>query len=216
MTNPNNAIGTNSAYDGRTSAKAFNDVLTAFTAGIMSGWECKVDSGLTVTLGGDSNIRDVALAENSTGDKLTINNISESPVSVTVGSAPVTNARVDSIVAYVDNPPQGNGTADNPEACGLIVVAGSVSSNPFPPNESTIRAAITADGASGTTAYYVVLANITIPYGTTDLLQSYIKAGDYVNITALSSAAIITMTDTDPGEGVDIEENHYIAVYENE
>ena len=177
-TNPNNSVGTNGAYGGRTSVNAFNDDLAAYTRGILSGWACEPDSGLTVVLGGDGNTRDVAIAEDNAGNKTTINNISGSPISVTLGAAPVTNSRVDSIVAYVDNPPTGTNTVtDNYGACGLIVVAGTAASTPVAPNESAIRTAITADGASGTTAYYVVLANITIASGTTDLTSDNITAG---------------------------------------
>ena len=74
-TNPNNAIGTNAAYGGRTSANAFNDVLAGFARGVLSGWNCVPNSGLTVSIGGDGSIRDVAVAENNTGDKISINNI---------------------------------------------------------------------------------------------------------------------------------------------
>lgn len=183
MTNPNNSVGTNGAFGGRTSVNAFNDGIAAYTSGILSGWACSPDSGLTVVLGGDGNTRDVAIAEDNSGNKTTINNISGAPISVTVGNAPNNNSRIDSIVAYVDNPPTGSSTiTDNYEACGLIVVPGSVASTPVAPNESTIRSAITADGASGTTAYFVVLANVTVPSGTTDLTSDNIKAGGNAGI----------------------------------
>lgn len=214
MTNPNNAIGTNSAYSGRTSVKAFNDVLSAFTPGIVSGWEARVYSGLTVMLGGGHSARDVAIAKNNTGDRTTINNISADEVLVTVASAPSSDSRIDAIVAYVDNPPQGTATsADNPEACGIIAVEGTVSASPEPPTENIIRSAITADGASGTTAYYVVLATVTIPTGTTDLIQGYIQQGEESQLIVMSDASNITMTNVDPGEGTPLAENHFIGVY---
>lgn len=214
MTNPNNAIGTNAAYGGRTSAKAFNDVLGAFTPGIVSGWECQVDSGLSVTLGGASGIRDVAVAVNNTGDKTSINNISADEITVTIAAAPATNSRVDAIVAYVDNPPQGSATsADNPEACGIIAVQGTSAADPEEPSENIIRSAITADGASGTTAYYVVLATVTIATGTTDLTNDDITQGEKSQLIIMSDASNITMTNVDPGEGVALAPNHFIGVY---
>lgn len=182
MTNPGNAVGTNAAYGGRTSTNAFNDVLSAYTRGVLSGWECAPNSGLTVSLGGDGATRDVAVAVDNAGNKTTINNISEAPVDVTIGAAPGADSRVDAIVAYVDNPAQGDDTtADNPDACGLIVVPGTVSSSPVEPSENAIRTAITSDGASGPTAYYVVLATVTIASGTTDIDSSMIKAGTGAN-----------------------------------
>lgn len=184
-TNPDNAIGTNAAYGGRTSVNAFNDDLAGFSRGVMSGWECTPNTGLVVSLGGDGSTRDVAVAEDNIGNKTTINNISGSPVDVTISAAPGTNSRVDAIVAYVDNPPQGEETvADNPMVCGIIPVSGVAAASPVAPTESAIRSAITADGASGTTAYYVVLAYITIPSGTTDITADNITAGE---AAALSS-----------------------------
>ena len=178
MTNPNNAVGTNAAYDGRTSVNAFNDDLAAFSSGIISGWACSPDSGMTVSLGGDGNTRDVAVAEDNAGNKTSINNISGSPVNVTLNAAPGANSRIDLVVAYVDNPPTGVSTvADNPSACGIINVTGTPSSTPVVPNDSTIRTAITGDGASGTTAYYVILAQILVTSGTTDITSADITAG---------------------------------------
>ena len=178
MTNPNDAVGTNGAYGGRTSVNAFNDLAGAFTRGVVSGWACVPNTGLTVSLGGDGTNRDVAIAMDNIGDKTTINNISGAPIDVTIDSAPVSNSRIDLIVAYVDNPPQGTDTvADNPSACGLIVVKGVASASPTPPSNGDIRSAITADGASGTNAYYVVLAQITIASGTTTLTSSNISNG---------------------------------------
>lgn len=215
MTNPNDSIGTNAAYGGRTSVVAFNDIMAAFTPGILSGWNCVPDSGLTVRLGGSNSIRDVAIAKDNAGNKTSINNIDQgSEVYVTLESAPASNSRIDVIVAYVDNPPQGNTTdADNPGTCGIIPVAGTPAETPVAPNESAIRTAISLDGASGSTAFYVVLAKITVPTGTTDLIQGYIEQGDKATLNTPSLSPIITMTNTDPGEGVDLEANHYIAVY---
>lgn len=183
MTNPDNAIGTNGAYNGRTSVDAFNDDLSVYSRGILNGWSCVVSSGLTVALGGVNGVRDVAVATDNNGNNTTINNISQSPVQVTISSAPATNSRIDLVVAYVDNPPQGvSTTADNPNACGLIVVKGSANASPVEPDDGAIRTAITADGASGATAYYVILAKITIASGTTDLDASNITAGDIAEL----------------------------------
>ena len=185
MTNPNNAIGTNAAYDGRTSVEAFNDVMNMLSRGIISGWECVPNSGLTVSLGGNGTVRDVAAAQDAAGNKTSINNRSGSPVNITMAAAPASNTRIDAIVAYVESSPTGSSTTtDNPAPCGIIPVSGTPSSSPVAPNESAIRTAITADGASGTTAFYVVLAYITIPAGTTDLTATNIAAGPYVQINA--------------------------------
>lgn len=191
MTNPNNAIGTNGAYGGRTSVDAFNDVLALFNGrGCLSGFVVSPDSGMTVSLGGDGTTRDVAIAEDNTGNKTTINNISGSPISVTIDAAPASNSRIDAIVAYVDNSPQGTSTdVDNPGACGLIVVKGNTASSPIPPSEAMIRTAITTDGSSGTTAYYVILGYVRVPNGTTDITANLISQGP---LTTISVDAIQT------------------------
>lgn len=195
MTNPGNAVGTDGAYGGRTSVNAFNDVLAAFDGrGILQGWACKPKEGMTISFGGQALVRDVAIAENDLGQKTTINNRSNQPVDLTLEEAPALGSRIDVIVAYVNNPPDvapptadASIEIDNPSVCGLIAVVGNVSNTPVAPDETAIRTAITADGAAGSTAYYVVLATITIATGTTVITPSAIVAGRSAN---LGSAAI--------------------------
>lgn len=185
MANPDNALGTNGAYGGRTSVNAFNDVLAGFTGrGILSGWECVPDTGLTVTLGGNGTDRDVALAEDNSGNKTTVNNISQAPVPATLPAAPATNSRIDAIVAYIESSPSTNAETDNYSAVNLLVVSGTAASAPIAPTDSNIRTAITADGASGATAYYVVLATVKLPSGTTDIDATMISSGPAAQISA--------------------------------
>lgn len=178
MSNPNNALGTNAAFGGRTSVNAFNDVMSAFSGrGIISGWGCAPSSGLTVTIGGNGTDRDVAIAEDSGGNKTSINNISQAPISVTISAAPASNSRIDAIVAYIESSPSSNAITDNYDVVNLLTVTGTAASTPSAPDDNAIRTAITADGASGSTAYYVVLAYITISSGTTDIDAGMIASG---------------------------------------
>ena len=181
MTNPNDALGTNGAYGGRTSVDALNDVLSTYKSrGVLSGFLCEAKSGMTVTVGGTANIRDVAIAEDAVGNKTTINNISGTTVDVTVDTASTTSDRIDAIVAYVNNPATvGTTTLDNPEAVGII----SVNGTSVEPTEAAIRSAITADGGTGTTAYYVVLAIISVPMNTTTITNTLITQGEGVELT---------------------------------
>ena len=194
MTNPNNAVGTNAAYSGRTSPNALNDVIGGFTKGVLSGWACSPKSGMTVQLGGVTGTRDVALAEDNNGNKLTINNRSGAPVEVTLTGAPVANNRIDCIVAYVDNPATGDGsTTDNPNTCGIIAVSGTVAANPTAPSDATIRSAITTDGATGGTAYYVILASITVGTGVTTIGSGVIAQGDACqSLAAIADGSVTT------------------------
>jgi len=196
MTNPNNAIGTNGAFDGRTSPNALNDITAAYTAGIISGWACAPKTGMTVTLGGSATVRDVALAEDNADNKLTINNRSGAGVDVTLDAAPSTNNRIDAIVAYVDNPSTGDGsTTDNPTACGIIAVKGTVAANPVQPSDAQIRSAITTDGATGGTAYYVILATIRVGTNVSTIGAGVITQGakattDGANLPTINTANI--------------------------
>lgn len=225
MTNPNNAIGTNAGFGGRTSPNALNDNLAAWTRGVISGWACSPKSGMVVRVGGSGDARDVAIAEDNAGNKTTINNRSGSPVDVTISGASATGNRIDSIVAYVDNPAQGTSSdVDYAPACGIIAVKGTVSSNPSAPTNAQIRSAITADGANGTAAYYVVLANITVGQGVTTIgsgaiaqgarasLSNQISASD-IDFSALQSTDLDALTTS---SRLDIGKWHfYYAVFTN-
>lgn len=198
MTNPNNAVGTNAAYGGRTSVNAFNDDLTIYSRGILSGWACSPKSGMTVQIGGNGSDRDAAVAEDNAGNKTSINNISGSPIDVTIPAAPATNNRIDLIVAYADNPPSGTSTVvDNPAACGIIVVSGTAASSPTAPTNAAIRSAITADGASGSTAYYVILAQIRVGTGVTTIGSGVITQGAKVESGAKAGASTVSTNSID-------------------
>lgn len=181
MTNPDNAVGTNGAYGGRTSVNAFNDIASMFySRGRVSGWGVVPSSGMTVAVGGGSD-RDVAIARDNSFNFTTVNNISGAPIQVEIAAAPSSGNRYDAIIVYVDNPPQGEATViDNPMACGILAVQGTTSG----PTEADIRAAITADGASGSTAYYCHIATIKIPANTTTISSNLITAGYYANLKA--------------------------------
>ena len=218
MTNPNNAVGTNGAYNGRTSVNALNDIMGAFTKGVVSGWNCSPKSGMTVSVGGDGSTRDVAIAEDNAGNKTSINNISGQPIDVTIPAAPATGNRIDLIVAYVENPPQGDpAQVDNFQACGLITVSGTAASVPTAPNDTTIRNAITTDGATGATAYYVEVARVRVGTGVTTIGSGVITQGtsaqmssDKIDFSSFDASAPVslgwsgtnTQSYTAPGFGI--------------
>lgn len=187
MTNPDNALGTNGAFGGRTSVNAFNDVLATFDgAGIVSGFAVAPDTGMTVEVGGSGTVRDVAVAEDPFGNRTTVDNISGDPIPVTIDTASTTSARIDSIVAYVNSPANASDTAtDNPTACGIIAVNGTSGGAPL---DTAIRTAITADGGTGSTAYYVVIANVSVPANTTTITSGLISAGKSINLTNVATS----------------------------
>lgn len=186
MTNPDNALGTNGAFGGRTSVNAFNDVLATFDgAGIVSGFAVAPDTGMTVEVGGSGTVRDVAVAEDPFGNRTTVDNISGDPISVTINTASTTSARIDSIVAYVNSPANASDTSvDNPTVCGIISVNGTSGGAPL---DAAIRTAITADGGTGSTAYYVVIANVSVPANTTTITSGLISAGKSINLSNVAT-----------------------------
>ena len=173
MTNPNDAVGTNAAYGSRTSVNAFNDFIQLVNGrGILSGWAVSPKSGMTVNVGGVAGTRDVAVAEDNLGNRTTVNNTSGSPIEVEIAAASASANRYDAIVVYVNNPAQADDeTPDAPSVCGIIDVQGGTTGV----SEQQIRSAITADGGTGSVAYYAVVATVYIPAGTSTITSSNIS-----------------------------------------
>lgn len=185
MTNPNYIVGTNAGYNGRTTPNAFNAIMQIFTTpGVLIGWHCRSKSGMTVQIGGVAGTPDIAIAEEPGGNRTGIVNNTATPVDITIAGAPATNNRYDTIVAYVNNPQQGSGSGDVnfPSQTGIISVKGTVAANPTKPTKAQIKAAITADGGNGNTAYYVALADIYVGQGVTSITDANITDGTEATI----------------------------------
>lgn len=182
MTNPDNKLGTNAAFSGRTSPNAFNDMLQALTTrGIVSGWEVRPAGGMTLSIGATAGVRDVAVVEDDIGNRLTLNNRTTTPVPVNISEAPEEGSRIDTIIGYVNNPPEVIASipiVDNPTVCALLTVEGTASESPTAADDKAIREAITADEASGATAYYVVFATVKVEAGQSELTPADITAGE--------------------------------------
>lgn len=173
MTNPNDAVGTNAAYGTRTSVNAFNDFTQLVNGrGVLSGWSVVPKTGMTVEVGGIAGTRDVAIAEDNLGNRTTINNKSNNPIEITLEAASASSNRYDAIVAYVNNPAQAaDETPDAPSVCGIIAVQGGTTGV----SEAQIRNAISADGGTGSVAYYAVIATILVGAGTTAITSANIS-----------------------------------------
>lgn len=172
MTNPNGAVGTNAAYGTRTSVNAFNDFAQLVNGrGVLSGWTVRPKTGMTVEVGGIAGTRDVAIAEDNLGNRTTVNNRSNSPIEVELEAASISANRYDAIVVYVNNPAQAaDEDPDAPSVCGIIAVQGGTTGV----SEAQIRSAISADGGTGSVAYYSVLATVFIGAGTSTITAANI------------------------------------------
>lgn len=184
MINPDNKLGVNAAFQGRTTPNAFNAVLQTLSGrGIVSGFKVVPSSGMTLSIGAADGIPDVVIVQDDIGNRLAMVTRSTVPIEQTISEAPETGSRIDAIVVYTNNPPEvleQIPTADNPTICAMLVVEGEVSETPVAPDDVAIRTAITADDASGATAYYTVLAYVTVEAGVTDITTGEIEAGESV------------------------------------
>ena len=176
MTNPDNIVRMGTRLGGRGSIQEENAWAQVYSAGILAGVGAKQNPnpGMTVLVGGTTTSPDVVIATGTTGYKVALDIVGQKIITV---AAPATNSRITSIVAYTDaltvQSTETNVTG-SPKTCGLIIVNGTAAANPQPPTDTQIRQAITSDGATGSQAYYGVVANVKIDANTTTITDSLI------------------------------------------
>lgn len=182
MTNPDNIVRVRARNGGRASVYEANGWCQAFSTGLLEGNGViqNTVADMNVLVGGSITKPDVVIATNSAGYKIALDIVGQQAVAIT---APASNKRISAIVAYTDDlslPTTQDTVTGAPGSCGLIVVNGTAASSPTAPNDTTIRSAITADGATGSQAAYCVIATILVENGTTAITSSEIttnKAG---------------------------------------
>lgn len=176
MTNPDNIVRVRARNGGRASVYEANGWAQAYTFGLIEGNGViqNTSADMNVLVGGSQAKPDVILATNPSGYKIALDIVGQQAIAIT---APATNSRISSIVAYTDDLSLGT-TEDtvtgSPSSCGLIVVNGTASSSPTAPDDTDIRSAITADGATGSQAAYCVIANIIVESTTTIITNALI------------------------------------------
>ena len=176
MTNPNNIVRVRARNGGRASVLEANAWAQIFKVGLLKGNGViqNTSADMNVLVGGSSSNPDVLIAETPFGYKVALDLVGQQAVAIT---APASNSRISSIVAYTDDLSLSSSDATvtgSPSSCGLIVVNGTSASSPSAPDDATIRSAITADGATGSQAAYVVIANVTVASSTTAITNSLI------------------------------------------
>lgn len=182
MTNPDNIVRVRARNGGRASVYEANGWCQAFSTGLLEGNGVVQNTvaDMNVLVGGSITKPDVVIATNPAGYKIALDIVGQQAVAIT---APASNKRISAIVAYTDDlslPTTQDTVTGAPGSCGLIVVNGTAASSPTAPNDTTIRSAITADGATGSQASYCVIATMLVASGTTAITNSEItmqKAG---------------------------------------
>lgn len=177
MTNPDNIVRVRARNGGRASVYEANAWCQMLNAGLLEGNGVLQNTlaDMNVLVGGSASKPDVVIATAPSGYHVALDIVGQQAVAIT---APATNSRISAIVAYTDDlslSTTEDTVTGSPASCGLIVVNGTTSANPTNPTEATIRSAITADGATGSQAAYVVIAYITVSSATTAITNTLIS-----------------------------------------
>lgn len=213
MTNPNNAIGTPSGYGGRTSVFAYNALAQGYTSGIVSGFGATAGTN-AVLLGGSATEKDVAIAQNSYGEKAIIVNTTTSAISVSLPS-PSSTTQYASIVAYISsNTPISSAVLDNTNACGIIAILGG--SGTIYPTDSEVRSAIASDGGDSLLSPYVVLARVRYSTGAVifDTTSTSASLNASLSPTAVDITSEITTNGVAPHKLFTVSGKHLSFTYQ--
>ena len=188
FTNPGKIVRLRSRPNGHGSVYEANMWAQQHSDGLFSGRGVirNTVADMNVLVGGTTDNPDVVLGKLPSGFLIALDIVGQQVIRIT---APSSNKRIASVVAYSDNIALNStdtNTTGSPSSCGLIVVYGSTSATPVAPTESQIRQAVTQDGATGSQAVIAVIANITTESFTTTITDEMIA----VNYGQLSSHSI--------------------------
>ena len=188
FTNPGKIVRLRSRPNGRGSVYEANMWAQQHSDGLFSGRGVvrNTVADMNVFVGGTTDNPDVVLGKLPSGFLIALDIVGQQVIRIT---APSSNKRIASVVAYSDNIALNStdtNTTGSPSSCGLIVVYGSTSATPVAPTESQIRQAVTQDGATGSQAVIAVIANITTESSTTTITDEMIA----INYGQLSSHSI--------------------------
>ena len=188
FTNPGKIVRLRSRPNGRGSAYEANMWAQQHSDGLFSGRGVvrNTVADMNVLVGGTTDNPDVVLGKLPSGFLIALDIVGQQVIRIT---APSSNKRIASVVAYSDNIALNStdtNTTGSPSSCGLIVVYGPTSATPVAPTESQIRQAVTQDGATGSQAIIAVIANITTESSTTTITDEMIA----INYGKLSSHSI--------------------------
>ena len=207
MTNPNSIVRLHSRNAGRASVYEANAPYQVYDNGLLKGTGVVPASGLNVTVGGAAANPDIVIGISPDEYKIALDLAGTATLTLT---APSSNSKIVAIVAYTDDLAEESTdttVTGNPSSCGLIAVDGTPAATPTAPDDTAIRTAITADGATGSQACYSIIALVTIAAGTTDITASLIKNQDAFFIKVVPESEIDDLI------GTPLEAGHFIVGY---
>ena len=207
MTNPNSIVRLHSRNAGRASVYEANMAYQVYDNGLLKGDGVVPASGLNITVGGAPAKPDVVVALTADDYRIALDLAGTATLTLT---APSSNKKIVAIVAYTDDLAEEStdtSTTGNPSSCGLIAVDGTVAADPTAPDDTAIRTAITADGATGSQAAYAVIALVTLTSATTTITSTNIENQDASFIKVVPESAIDDLIGTPLAPG------HFIVGY---
>ena len=178
-----------------------------YDSGLLKGTGVVPASGLNITVGGPTANPDIVIAETPDNYKIALDIAGTATLTLT---APSSNSKIVAIVAYTNDLAEVSAdttVTGNPSSCGLIAVDGTVAATPSAPDDTAIRTAITADGATGSQAAYAIIALVTIATGTTDITGTLIENKDAFFVKVVPESEIDDLI------GTPLEPGHFIVGY---
>jgi hypothetical protein len=160
--------------------------LSAYSAGVLSGFNATSAASLTLQIGGATGTQDVAIGKNPGGESELFSGTAGQSIAFIIGSAPATPgySRTDALVIYKD--PFTTSVVNNGvDVTDYQVVAGTAATTgtQVPPNEAAIRAAI----PTGSLKFYCVIGYVTIAYA-----AASITTANYFKNPALLSKQVVS------------------------
>ncbi len=138
--------------------------LSAYSAGVLSGFTAKSAASWTLQIGGVSGVQDVAIGKNPSGESELFSGTAGQSIGFVIGGAPGTpgQSRTDALVIYKD--PFTTSVVNNGvDVTDYQVVAGTAATtgSQVAPDDVAIRAAI----PTGTLKFVAVIGYVTTAYG---------------------------------------------------
>lgn len=138
--------------------------LSAYSAGVLSGFEATGASSWTLEIGGATGIQDVAVTKNPNGESELLGGTAGQSLDFIIGGAPGTpgQSRTDALVVYKD-PFATSVVNDGIDLVDYEVVPGTpaTTGTQVPPDDATIRATI----PTGSLKFVAVIGYVTIAHG---------------------------------------------------